>query len=199
MSKLVKKYVARDIANRLQGVNDAVVANIVGMSGEENFGIRKTLREKGISLMVVKRTMAARATEGTSLRSAFENQSGSLAVVWGCEDFCGVDSGTHQVGGFGNIPEARDQGGVMDGEALTADQVKKVSKWPSRQEQISMLVGQILSREQPSLDNWLVLHARLLVRSEDDREPGRGWRVIVRYYGTWLNSRFCFSPVSFVS
>ena len=45
MSKLVKKYVARDIANRLQGVNDAVVANIVGMSGEENYGIRKTLRE----------------------------------------------------------------------------------------------------------------------------------------------------------
>jgi len=145
MSKLVKKYVARDIANRLQGVNDAVVANIVGMSGDENYGIRKTLREKGISLMVVKLTMAARATEGTFLRSAFENQSGSLAVVWGCEDFVALTRELTKLVDSGVFPKLEIKGGVMDGEALTADQVKKVSKWPSRQEQISMLVGQILS------------------------------------------------------
>ena len=36
-------------------------------------------------------------------------------------------------------------GGVMDGDALTSDQVLAISKWPSRTEQISMLVGQILS------------------------------------------------------
>ena len=33
---------------------------------------------------------------------------------------------------------------VMDGERLDADGVKEVSKWPTREEQISMLVGQIL-------------------------------------------------------
>ncbi len=36
------------------------------------------------------------------------------------------------------------RGGVMDGSRLTADQVKDVSKWPSREEQLSILVGQIL-------------------------------------------------------
>jgi ribosomal protein L10 len=45
----------------------------------------------------------------------------------------------------GKFPKLEIKGGVMDGEAMSADQVKKVSKWPSRQEQISMLVGQILS------------------------------------------------------
>jgi large subunit ribosomal protein L10 len=45
----------------------------------------------------------------------------------------------------GQFPKLEIKGGVMDGDALTADQVKKVSKWPSRQEQISLLVGQILS------------------------------------------------------
>jgi large subunit ribosomal protein L10 len=145
MSKLVKKYVARDIANRLQGVSDAVVANVVGMSGEENYGIRKTLREKGISLLVVKRTMAARATEGTSLRPAFDNQTGSLAVIWGCEDFVSLTREVTKLVESGTFPKLEIKGGVMDGEALSADQVKMVSKWPSRQEQISMLVGQILS------------------------------------------------------
>ena len=32
----------------------------------------------------------------------------------------------------------------MDGAKLNPAQVKEVSKWPSRQEQLSMLVGQIL-------------------------------------------------------
>ena len=33
----------------------------------------------------------------------------------------------------------------MDGERLDAEQVERVSKWPSRVEQLSLLLGQILS------------------------------------------------------
>jgi ribosomal protein L10 len=32
----------------------------------------------------------------------------------------------------------------MDGSRLSSDDVKAVSKWPSREEQLSLLVGQIL-------------------------------------------------------
>jgi large subunit ribosomal protein L10 len=145
MSKVVKKLVSRDISSRLNGVNDAIVANIVGMTGEENYNIRKTLREQGIGVMVVKRTMAARATDGTSLRPAFDNQAGSMAVIWGCEDFVSLTRTITKMVNSGQFPKLEIKGGVMDGDALTADQVKKVSKWPSRQEQISLLVGQILS------------------------------------------------------
>lgn len=145
MSKLVKKLVSRDIANRLDGVSDAIVANIVGMSGEQNYNIRKTFRESGVTVMVVKRTMAERATEGTSLRPAFTNQAGSMAVIWGCEDFVSLVRMVTKMADSGKFVKLEIKGGVMDGEALTADQVKKVSKWPSRQEQISILVGQILS------------------------------------------------------
>ncbi|MCE3018738.1 MAG: 50S ribosomal protein L10 [Pirellula sp.] len=145
MSKVVKKLVSRDISSRLKGVNDAIVANIVGMTGEENYNIRKTLRDQGIGLMVVKRTMAARATDGTSLRPAFDKQAGSMAVIWGCEDFVSLTRTITKLVNSGQFPKLEIKGGVMDGDALTADQVKKVSKWPSRQEQISLLVGQILS------------------------------------------------------
>ena len=37
------------------------------------------------------------------------------------------------------------KGGVMDGSKLSADEVIAVSKWPSRTEQLSILMGQILS------------------------------------------------------
>jgi large subunit ribosomal protein L10 len=33
----------------------------------------------------------------------------------------------------------------MDGERLTAEKVKEISKWPNRVGQISLLLGQILS------------------------------------------------------
>ena len=37
------------------------------------------------------------------------------------------------------------RGGVMDRERLSPDRVKEVSKWPSRTEQLSILLGQILA------------------------------------------------------
>ena len=37
------------------------------------------------------------------------------------------------------------RGGVMGGSRLQADEVQAVSKWPSREEQLSLLLGQILS------------------------------------------------------
>jgi ribosomal protein L10 len=33
---------------------------------------------------------------------------------------------------------------VLDGEKLTPEKVDEVSKWPTREEQLSLLIGQIL-------------------------------------------------------
>jgi large subunit ribosomal protein L10 len=177
MSKTVKKLISRDISQRLNGVQDAIVANVIGMTGDENFAIRKALREQGIRLMVVKRTLAAMATDGTSLRPAFDNQSGSLAVIWGCEDFVALVRNVTKMVNSGAFPKLEIKGGVMDGEAMSADQIKKVSKWPSRQEQISMLVGQILSPGS-TLSGQLVGPARKIAgqvkKMVEDREEAEG-------------------------
>ncbi|MFO0924494.1 MAG: 50S ribosomal protein L10 [Pirellulales bacterium] len=145
MSKVVKKFVTRDIANRLAGVQDAIVVNVVGLEANDNYLLRKTLREQGIGMLVVKQSLAARATEGTSLRAAFGSLNGSIAVVWGCEDFVALAKAITKLDKEGKFPKFEIKGGVMDGDGLTGDQVKAISKWPSRQEQISLLVGQILS------------------------------------------------------
>ena len=42
------------------------------------------------------------------------------------------------------FPSVARQGGVLGGDVIDADKVKEVSKWPSREEQLSLLVGQIL-------------------------------------------------------
>lgn len=144
MSKIVKRLVTRDIAGRLDGIKDAVLINLVGLNGNSNCELRKTFRDKGISVLVVKRTLAARATDGTTLRPAFNDMAGSIAVAYGCEDFVSLAKEVTSVADSGTFKGFEIRGGVMDSEGLSADQVKAISKWPSRREQISMLVGQIL-------------------------------------------------------
>ncbi|MFK8114851.1 MAG: 50S ribosomal protein L10 [Rubripirellula sp.] len=145
MSKYVKQLVTRDIQRRLEGVEDAVLCSYIGMDANTTNELRGELDKKDIKMMVVKNSLARRATEGSQLHPAFEGTTGQVAVCWGSTDFVSLvkelvalDKDAEKFGKFVA------NGGVMDGEKLDADGLKAVSKWPSRSEQISLLVGQIL-------------------------------------------------------
>ena len=146
MSKYVKDLVTRDIRTRLEGVEDAVLVSCVGMDANTTVELRDQLDGKDIKMMVVKNSLAQRATDGTSLGLAFEGTTGQVAVCWGSTDFVSLvkevvnlDKDNEKFEHF--VADV----GVMDGEKLDADGLKAVSKWPSREEQISLLSGQMLS------------------------------------------------------
>jgi len=145
MSKFVKDMLTRDLVARLDGVEDCIVANVIGLDANSTSELRKRLRGKDISLMVVKNSLAARATEGTVLSPAFEGLTGNAAVVWGASDFVSLVKEVNELHKDEEKFEKFEAlGGVMDGEKLTPEKVAEISKWPSRDEQLSMLVGQIL-------------------------------------------------------
>ena len=70
---------------------------------------------------------------------------GTLAVIWGGEDFISLVKEVSRLDKSREFEKFQARGGVMDGEHLTADRVREISKWPNRQEQLSILSGQILS------------------------------------------------------
>jgi len=143
MSKFLKNLVMKDLSGRLEGVNDLLLVDVVGMNANSAYEVRKTLREKSIQLLVVRKTLARKVCEGTSLAPAFDGIEGSTAVIWGGEDF--IDLAKHVVKLHGDDKmKFVAKGGVMDGEALTPERLKEISKWPNRAEQLSLLVGQIL-------------------------------------------------------
>ena len=145
MSKYVKELVTRDVKRRLEGVEDAVLVSYIGMDANATNELRTELSEKNITLMVVKNSLVRRATEGTSLAPAFEGVSGPVALCWGSTDFVSLVKELVRLDkDEEKFSEFTANGGVMDGEQLDADGLKAVSKWPSREEQISLLVGQIL-------------------------------------------------------
>lgn len=144
MSKYVKNLIAGEIQDRLAGVEDAILANVIGMDSSSSYLIRKTLREKGINMLVVKRSLAGRATSDSPLGRLFGEKQGSVTLLWGAEDFVSLAKEVAAITKMDEFKKFELKGGVMDGEALSAEKVLEVSKWPNREEQIAMLVGQIL-------------------------------------------------------
>ncbi len=145
MSKYVKDLVTKDVARRLEGVEDALLVNVVGLDANKTVQLRKRLRDKQMNLMVIKNNLARRACEGTPLAAAFEGAAGTLALLWGGEDVISLAKEVVEIQKGGQFDPFEPRGGVMDGEHLSADMVKDVSKWPNRQGQLSILLGQILS------------------------------------------------------
>lgn len=144
MSKYLKQLITEELKSRFDGVGDALLVDVIGMEANSNVELRKELRDKGINLLVVKNSLARRATEGTPLAPAFEGASGTVAIVWGGEDVVSLAKEVTRLAGEDKYEPFAAKGGVMDGSALSAEDVKQVSKWPSRTEQLSLLVGQIL-------------------------------------------------------
>src|SRR5262245_28595972 len=145
MSKQLKNLIAAEVRKRLDGVNDALLVNVIGLDSANTFALRRELRSKNINLLVVKNSLAKRATEGTTLSKAFEESEGSLAVVWGAEDFVSLAKELVALHKKPEFEKLTARGGVMEGEKLTPEKVTEISKWPNRAGQISIVLGQILS------------------------------------------------------
>ena len=129
----------------MQNVNDALLVDMIGLNANTNTRLRAELRQKNIHVLVVKNSMAARATEGTPLAPLFAGVSGTAAVCWGSEDIVSLAKEITKLVKDDKLAPFKTKGGVMDGERLTAPQVEQVSTWPSRTEQLSLLMGQVLS------------------------------------------------------
>jgi large subunit ribosomal protein L10 len=145
MSKYVKNLVTEHLRSRLSGVGDALLINLSALDSVKNNRLRLHLRDKKIQLMVVKNSLARRATEGTALGPAFEGLEGSTAVVWGAEDIVALAKEVTAVIEDKQYQALAPRGGVIDGSRIAPEQIKEVSKWPSRGEMLSIISGQILS------------------------------------------------------
>ena len=85
MSKFVKNLIAGHLRNRLEGVHDALLVNVVGMDANTNHRLRNELAGKHIHLLVVKNSLADLAVTGTPLEGLLAGVAGSAAICWGGE------------------------------------------------------------------------------------------------------------------
>ncbi len=143
MSKYVKNLITEHLRERFKDVDDALLVNMVGLDANADNRLRAELGRKNIQVMVVKNSLARRATEGTPLAVMFEGLTGTSAVCWGAEDLISLAKEVTRLAKDEQYEAFQARGGVMGGEKLTSEQVLQVSQWPSREEVLAQIVGLI--------------------------------------------------------
>ncbi len=145
MSKFVKQQIIDFYRRKLEGVDGAVLVNVIGLNGPKTTRLRRELASKDIRVLMVTNTLARRALAGTPLEAAFQGLEGPTAVCWGATDLVAVAKEVVRLADDESFAPFAPKGAVMDGERLTADQVKEMSKWASREEVLAKIAGQIMA------------------------------------------------------
>ena len=120
MSKYVKNLITEDLRGRLEGVEDALLVNVVGLDANANNRLRGELEAKNINVLVVRNSLARHATAGSPLAPMFEGLTGTAAICWGGEDIVSLAKEITQLAQSDDFEAFQTRGGVMDGEALSA-------------------------------------------------------------------------------
>ncbi|GIW74549.1 MAG: 50S ribosomal protein L10 [Phycisphaerales bacterium] len=144
MSKPVKELMMADYLARLSGTSDALLVNIRGFDANATNALRKDLAKSQISITVLRNNVARKAFEGTGLEPLGELLTGPNALVYGGETV--VEVARKIVDIARDMPDLELRGAVLDGELFVGeDGVKRLSKFPTREEAIAQAVTIILT------------------------------------------------------
>ena len=144
MSKKIKNIIANDLAKKLEGVENALLVNVIGLEVNTSNRLRGDLAAKGVRLMVVKNSLANRAFKGTSLDGLFSKATGPCALAFGDMDIVNLAKEIVRVSKDKAYAKFEIRGGILDGEVFGAARAVEISTWPTREEQIALLLGQII-------------------------------------------------------
>jgi large subunit ribosomal protein L10 len=144
MSKKVKNLIEKDLNGRFKDLDGIAVINSRGIPASKNNQMRRRLREKGLRMTIVKNTLARRAADSTKIKGFDKLLDGPSAVIYGVGSISTMARFLLDEKKADETLELR--GMFFDGEIYVGDDgVKAVSKLPTREEAIGLVVGLILS------------------------------------------------------
>ncbi|MFO1419240.1 MAG: 50S ribosomal protein L10 [Methylotetracoccus sp.] len=134
-----KKAVVAEVAAVAAKAHSAVAAEYRGLSVSDLTTLRKTARESGVYLRVVKNTLARRAVEGTSFACMQDGLVGPLLLAFSMED---PGAAARLIGDFAKTHDKLAVKLVaVGGKQYGASELEKLAKLPTRDQALSMLMG----------------------------------------------------------
>src|SRR5881227_4181455 len=140
MQKEDKERVVAELTERLRQAETLFVADYRGLTMPQIDALRGRLLENGARLSVVKNTLTRRAAEaaGTEALLALLDGPSAIAFLEADGDMLAAAKALADSARETNVLEIR--GGILQGRALTADQVETLAKLPPE----DVLRGQVL-------------------------------------------------------
>lgn len=143
MSKVIKNHIIAELQTALDGCAEILVVDVSGLTGTDVNDMRVKLREKNISLLTVRNSLARLACNNIGLESLCPALDGPSTLVWGGEDIVALSK---EISGWvKEIKRFEIRGGTVEGQTLDAEGVDRLSKSPGRPELLSIVAGMILS------------------------------------------------------
>ena len=139
----LKQPIVQAIADDIKDAASVVLVDYRGLTVAQDTELRKQLREAGVIYKVCKNTMMRRAFEGTEFAGLDEFLEGPSALAISKDD---ATAPARILCKFGAKAEALElKAGVVEGTVYDVAGLKELSKVPSREEQLSKLLGSIQS------------------------------------------------------
>ncbi len=143
MSKYIKEMIASDVRSRLGETQELLVVDSSRIDAITTNRLRLDLREKEITLLAVKNSLARMALNEAGISALDPILAGPSALVWGGEDIVALSK--EMAKWAKEIDGLEIKGGTVDGTTLSASDVDALSKSPGRLELIGQIAGLALS------------------------------------------------------
>lgn len=143
MSKQIKQMVIDEVRQRVGDRTEILVIDSSKLDAISDNRFRLALREKEITILTVKNSLAKRALNESGLTALDPVLEGPSSLVWGCEDIVALSKELAKWAKELGTLELK--GGTVEGSTLSADDVEALSKSMGRTELIGKIVMLALS------------------------------------------------------
>ena len=144
MSKLLKQMLATEYTDAIKDRDSLLFINYATIPANQTRQLRDRLRAKGIKMLVVKNRVFDKALEEHGIQGFREIAQGQLAVLYADEEGAAQLAAKEIAEWNREMKTGEIRGGMMEGEIASPDEAKTWKDLPSREEMLSILVGQIL-------------------------------------------------------
>lgn len=134
-----KAGVVAEIRTKLEASNCTVLADYRGLNVKQVTELRKTLREAGVEMKVLKNSLTRRATAQANLSDLDQYLVGPTAIIFGKEDI--IAPAKIMMDYAKKFDKLNVKGGVVEGHVVDEAQIKALAELPNRDGMLSMLLS----------------------------------------------------------
>jgi len=138
-----KQAIVAEVNETASKALSAVMADFRGVSVDDMTALRKSAREAGVQVRVIRNTLAKRAFEGTDFECLSEVLLGPNILAFSIED---PGAGARVFKDFAKEIEAFEIKALsVGGKLLPAEQIDTLAKLPTRDQAISLLMAVMMA------------------------------------------------------
>jgi len=139
MNRTDKTDMVERLSEQLSKSSTIYLTDFTGIAVKPMTELRRKMRVAGVQCTVVKNTLALRAMEAASIKGVEDVMSGPTAFVFAGED--PVTAAKILADFQKEHEQLQIKAGLVEGQPVTADEVKRLASLPSREQLLSQALG----------------------------------------------------------